>query len=420
MSRIRNFTGLAAAVLLVGAASLAQAQNWTGATGDWTVGGNWSTGSQPTTSQTGTISNGGNATITAPDNVNPKVLVLGGTNGTYIGSLTMYSGSLNAAAVRLGFAASGKTASGTFTQYDGVNYSSYTGTSGSLSVGYNTGGTGVYNLIGGSVNDAVIYVGQLGSATAAGQTGAASGTFNQTGGSIGSISSPDSSNAVALYVGGENANSVVAQGTGTFNLGNASPSNPSSALLVGGVEYVGVRNNGIFNQTGGTNAIYGGVGSGGGGGSTYPDNADGALVLGFYAPFSNLSIATPAGNGTYNLSGGLLTGDPNPAAQLGGYEFVGVGGVGTFNHTGGTNSCNVLSVGSLYNILATNFAKGSWSGGGIGTYNLGPGVLLSQPTRAWPKMDSITLPPRREFSTKPVEPTPSTACLIWVIVRLIP
>ena len=50
MSRIRNFAGLAAVVLLVGTASLAQAQGtgsyWNGSvSGDWGNAANWTTAS---------------------------------------------------------------------------------------------------------------------------------------------------------------------------------------------------------------------------------------------------------------------------------------------------------------------------------------------------------------------------------------
>jgi hypothetical protein len=57
--------------------------------------------------------------------------------------------------------------------------------------------------------------------------------------------------------------------------------------------------------------------------------------------------------------------------------FVGVGGVGTFNHTGGTNSCSTLFIGSLNNILSLDLHTGDWNGGGQGTYNLSNGLVVA-------------------------------------------
>ena len=122
----------------------------------------------------------------------------------------------------------------------------------------------------------VIHVGEKGA-----------GTFTQSGGSIGSYGALGSgvNDAVGIYIGDDVPvfGSVHAQGSGTYTLGNPSSSSPSSALLVGGVEYVGGRNSGIFNQTGGTNAIVGGGNMGEGGGQTYYDSYDGVLALGFFA-----------------------------------------------------------------------------------------------------------------------------------------
>ena len=47
MSRIRCFAGLAAVAVLVGAASLAQAQNWSVPSGNWSNPNNWSPAGVP-------------------------------------------------------------------------------------------------------------------------------------------------------------------------------------------------------------------------------------------------------------------------------------------------------------------------------------------------------------------------------------
>ena len=69
-------------------------------------------------------------------------------------------------------------------------------------------------------------------------------------------------------------------------------------------------------------------------------------------------------------------GSGNPDAATG-MVFVGVGGVGTFNHTGGTNSCSTLFIGSLNNILSLDLHTGDWNGGGQGTYNLSNGLVVA-------------------------------------------
>jgi autotransporter-associated beta strand protein/T5SS/PEP-CTERM-associated repeat protein len=67
----------------------------------------------------------------------------------------------------------------------------------------------------------------------------------------------------------------------------------------------------------------------------------------------------PASTGTYTLSGGALVANQS--------EFIGFSGTGTFNHTGGTNTVNASGVGS--------FDLGGFAGA-TGTYNLsGTGAL---------------------------------------------
>ena len=142
-------------------------------------------------------------------------------------------------------------------------------------------------------------------------------------------------------------------GTGTYTLSG-------SGLIVGGVEAVGFIGEGIFNQSGGTNAIVGGGDHDG-----FPTNytsAWGALVVGY-------QVTTHPGNGTYNLSGGLLTGNGNSPA--GGEELVGMGGTGTFNQTGGTNNPY-----AFFNVAGNGTSSISTPlTGGLGFYKLSSGLL---------------------------------------------
>ena len=229
-------------------------------------------------------------------------------------------------------------------------------------------------MSGGSVGANVVYVGEFGT-----------GTFTQSGGSIGAYGTGGSNKAIGIYVSGDtnpgNTNPFYSghNGNGTFNLGGTNGSS-STALIVGGVEYVGMYTAGIFNQSGGTNAIIGGGSVGQGAGPYEYDNYDGALVLGFYHAGTPGGGGNPGGVGTYNLSGGLLTGGPNPVGGMygtqGGNEFLGVSGTGIFNQTGGTNNCSALDVGSVND--ASMFMTGGWpNGGGRGIYTLSGGLLIS-------------------------------------------
>ena len=68
MSRIRCFAGLAAVAVLVGAASLAQAQNWSVPSGNWSNPNNWSPAGVPN-NESAAITNGGTCTIADSDGV---------------------------------------------------------------------------------------------------------------------------------------------------------------------------------------------------------------------------------------------------------------------------------------------------------------------------------------------------------------
>ena len=124
-------------------------------------------------------------------------------------------------------------------------------------------------------------------------------------------------------------------GVGTYNLSG-------TGSIVGGYEVVGAGCTGTFTQSGGTNALLGGgnVGSydGPGCGSGYYIDYDGWLVLGLYSGYNaKTGVKWNPSVGTYNLSGGLLTGGPMNSC-IGGFEVIGMYGTGIFNQTGGTNN----------------------------------------------------------------------------------
>ena len=93
-----------------------------------------------------------------------------------------------------------------------------------------------------------------------------------------------------------------------------------------GTEWIGYTGTGVFTQSGGT-------------------NAPNSLGLGYYS-----------GNGTYSLSGGVLS--------VGGGEVLGDGSTGTFMQSGGSNNVNTLNVGC--------------DDSGTGTYTLSNGLLSVQ------------------------------------------
>ena len=97
------------------------------------------------------------------------------------------------------------------------------------------------------------------------------------------------------------------------------------------------------------------------------DSQNGALILGMT---KNTSAKYSYGRGTYNLSGGLLTGSA-PAGMGGnlvGEEYIGASGTGTFNQTGGTNICpGAFSV--------EGYGEINPGSGGQGFYNLSARVI---------------------------------------------
>lgn len=225
-----------------------------------------------------------------------------GNNAGSTGTYNMSNVGLSTTLTANGAEYVGLSGTGTFTQSAGTNTAKAglsLGYSGNTATGtYNLSGTGTLAVTG------VEYVGFLGT-----------GTFNQTGG----------------------AHTVSAGGSGGFVEIEGTASNPGAYNLSGGSLavtgeniYVGYGRTGVFTHSGGTNTLSGGA----------------ALNLGGVAN----------SQGTYTLSGtGSLTVNDN------GYEDVGSGGTGIFNHSAGSNTTPRLFIGD---------------NGGNGAYNLsGTGSL---------------------------------------------
>ena len=152
--------------------------------------------------------------------------------------------------------------------------------------------------------------------------------------------------------------------------------NHTGALFVGGYEIVGVNGTGTFNQTGGSNILAGGGAVSTKAPGTPYNNSLGVLFLGFYGNKGAISGGWyGSGVGTYNLSGGLLTGDPN-GSSVSGYEVIGQSGTGVFIQTGGTNA----PLSGFYVGGTAQGIFGTIQYGGSGTYTLsGDGLLKNLP-----------------------------------------
>ena len=127
------------------------------------------------------------------------------------------------------------------------------------------------------------------------------GTFTQTGGSVGAYGN-GSDQAIAIFVGGTNniqggRNSVTQDsGNGLYNM--------QGGLLVGGGETVGNYATGTFNQSGGTNCF---VGNGDNNTNAYQSTI-GMLQIG--RTYTDGKGHYSYGQGTYNLSGTASSSGP--------------------------------------------------------------------------------------------------------------
>jgi hypothetical protein len=276
----------------------------------------------------------------------PELFLAGnsGSTGTYL----LSAGSLTIS----GFEYIGDEAVGIFNQSGGTH--TLTNANGTLAIGVQSGANGTYLLSQGSLSNA-------GSETIGGNSSAV-GLFNQSGGthsltnskSVLSIASAFASSGAYLLSAGSFSTAgseeignggagtfnqsgglnTLTNASGTFALGNAANSSgiyllSGGTLSLAGNEYVGMSGAGTFNETGGTNSIGGGQ-----------------LYIGYNA----------TGTGTFLLTTGSFS-----TAQ----EFVGYSGMGAFNQSGGTNS------------LPSNPIYVGYNAGSNGSYSLGANSTLS-------------------------------------------
>jgi fibronectin-binding autotransporter adhesin len=220
---------------------------------------------------------------------------------------------------------------GVFNQSGGKNILGSTNeVPGYLYVGYN--GTGTYNLSGGTLG------GNYPTYEYIGYNVGSTGTFDQTGGTNGIITSGDPTN-IEVYVG--------YLGKGDYTLGKTGGS-ATSATMSAFNEFVGSQN---YNTA--TNAYVNGIG-------TFTQNAGTNEVEELYVGYQGGVGATPIG--TYNLVGGTLTSFVTAEGAL---EEVGFEGYGMFNQSGGKNNAESLTLG-----------EGNSTSPGLGIYNLsGTGSL---------------------------------------------
>ncbi len=222
----------------------------------------------------------------------------------------------------------GAAGAGLFTQTGGTHV-----INADLQIGQLFSGSGTYQLNGGALNvPSNIGVGQQGI-----------GVFNQTAGTA--------SVGGGMYVG-----------SGSGSIGSLTLS--GGTLTIGNVLFTGNNGNGVFNQSGGTltvstgsnNVVVEAVGSNAAG---LFNQTNGSHTVNGDLAVGNLAAAgaLPAGNGTYNFSGGTLTVSLNLAD---GYY-----GAGSFNQSGGTN-------------MISSFLELGVAAGAHGSYSLtGTGATLT-------------------------------------------
>ena len=219
-SALRFFGVAVAAVVLLSPPAVRADCYWNVQSGDWSTGVNWGGGAVPTANDNAYVVNGGAATITLPGESCGN-LTLGAGAGS--GDVQMANGSLSATSCEyIGY----ESTTGSFTQSGGSNSM----INGSLSLGYEYGGIGTYNLINGQLSAGGEAVGRLGI-----------GVFEQSGGS--------NCCSTSLVLGGYYTYSFGEPSGGTYNL--------SGGTISANAEYVGASNPGAFLQSAGLNVVGG-------------------------------------------------------------------------------------------------------------------------------------------------------------------
>jgi hypothetical protein len=333
--------------------------NWNTASGAYPTGANWNPASAPTLADNIVIANGGVATVSTTAGAAAVNVGQGSGNGT----LNVLPNAIFSATdiIRIGAG----TSTGTISQSGGHVMVDY-GANDDLRIGFDAGGTGVYNLSNGEL--------EVGDSMTIGHFG--SGRFNMTGGFV--------SKAGFITIG----NNPGSAGTFTMSAGVVTQS-------FGDLE-IGDEATGVFQISGGTFNVAPGrflsLGNrrGGSGTATISGtavvNAPEVTVGGNLDAVQN-GTATIQGIGVLNINGGELNDDDdllvghlgkgtvNMTAGLishSGWIVLGdeVGSAGTFNMSGGTinQSFGELQIGDA--------ATGRYNQSG-GTVNISGAVLVA-------------------------------------------
>jgi hypothetical protein len=304
--------------------------NFTAASGNYVNGSNWSTNALPTLADTVTIGNGGIATVntSALNGGYGATVNVGAASGN--GTLQVLPGGdlFVRNSLRLGT----QTGTGTVNQTGG-NVRVDFGDDKNLRIGYDAGGTGYYNLSGGTL--------AVGDSMTVGKDG--HGVFTMTGGAISkagfiTVGRTAGTSAGTFIMSGGTVN----QSFGDFEVGNFSA---GTAILTGGTFNVAPgRAFAVGNRAGGVgNATIGGTAL-----VTMTDGGD--LFIG------GNDNATPAGGiGTLNITGGEVQDDDD--------FIIGNFAAGTLNMSGGLVSK------SGWIVLGNNTGATGWMTMSGGTIN---------------------------------------------------
>jgi hypothetical protein len=283
----------------------------------------------------GTLAVNGNAYVggSRTSSGGTGTLTVSGTGQmTVTGAFTIFNGNVSASNEYVGGGAASNASivvgpAGT----DNVNQSGGANSIGtSLYVGDNSGSTGTYVLSGSSSLSVAAseYIGVSGT-----------GIFNQSGGTN-TLTNPAS--GLDLYLGD------LPGSTGTYVLSS------TGSLSVARTEYVGYEGAGLFNQTGGTNALTGGFN----------------FVIGYKA--GSTGVYNVSGGST-NCTGGILVGGSTSGS--GGSGILSVGGTGLLNIADGitaydTPGSAIDLTGGTINTASLDFNGNPslfhWTGGTLG------------------------------------------------------
>jgi hypothetical protein len=313
-------------------------------------------------------------------------LVLADAGGS--GSYTLQGGSLSAATVTINNPSTFTQTGGTF-DFAVANQNGSTGSFAQLVLGRDSGTTSTYHLNGGSLTAVAETIGGSGvgvfiqsggtnvvnnTLTLANNVGS-SGTYDLTGGSLSATNEIFGNSGTGAFTQSGGTHMVGnfltlgngASGTGTYDLSG------TGSLSVSGHEIIGNQGTSAFTQSGGTHTVSNFLTLGNYAGSgTYTLNATGSLWAssenignfgfgvftqsgGTHTVVNTLTLAANSGSsGIYNLTGGSLSAG---AIQINGH---GIGGDGTFNATGGTQTVT----GSVTNegLVKTTNTDVTWNG----------------------------------------------------------